>query len=260
MTVVPDSIAHRTALKRFFHSRYSFTFFSALAVSGLAFADRWIAYSKLPPPNPWIGLGVLLVLATSFLASMMGLWRILRDFKADVIDAPQYALEAVLFTINEYLNSTRTKGKPEPKIRLCLYVPDDTGTQLMQKTPYVGSAESSGHNMTKKHHHSKGVIGEAFRTGKVAHCKMKNGTSRIDVLLGMGYTKSEAIEMRGDATCWIAVPISHPNRENSTFAVLFADSADPCFFDNNFQTRRNILTSSVVAIAQFFRSKDKRRN
>ena len=140
------------------------------------------------------------------------------------------------------------------RVRITLYVPDQTRTQLVQATEYVGTTTGEV-NYGRSLPVSMGLIGLAYRSGRaqvVAHL----GGTREDLVRNLidqlGYTKEDARQVDPDSNCWFASPIVV---DNLVEGVIFADCTDSTFFVPDLNPhgarRQRIINDGTVGVASF---------
>lgn len=191
------------------------------------------------------------VLSSVCLATVVGIANIVRlwkEFSSEHVDAPTYGLQSALLIVLNGLKAEHKKG-PDPKLRFCVHVLDEKRNAWIQRTDYVGVCAGTGKGRVQAI--SKGVVGDALRSGRISSAKVKKNQTRTELLIAQGYTSEEVAEMRGDTMSWIAIPIAHPDRPGSPFAVLYGDSSVPDFFDANYSVRKKILEACVLGVAEF---------
>ncbi|MFH1302319.1 MAG: hypothetical protein ABIK07_14760, partial [Planctomycetota bacterium] len=170
---------------------------------------------------------------------------ILRDEKTDI------SVDAVLESVIQILRITLKKNEEDPDLRLTIYRLTPDKKYLKQHTKYFG-IDLQYSKVRHKIEISKGVIGAAYRTKKVAPLnrdpKVSDAEFREDMVKGFGFTEEEAKALRDDRKAWIALPVKE---ETGIHTILYCDSKVHKFFGTENSVRYKILEAACAGLAEF---------
>lgn len=139
----------------------------------------------------------------------------------------------------------------EQRFRATVYTYDANKNVLVQCCHYVGGSGSAASRPGREIPASQGIAGYAVRTGHAGPFKVQAAgvrERRIAALVeDFGYTRPEAERLRRDRRSWAAVNIFAANDPDDVAGVLFADSSDKRFFDDDAILELMVWTAKAIA-------------
>lgn len=236
-----------TEMKRFQRSKHPWSIVCSWVTSGIAILSciRWCIND---PAQQDMAVGAISLIAVLALINTIIQ---LKEFRQDrgSQGAREYVLQGILNALHSTIQYGGGKQFESPGLRICLHVPKEDGNWY-QLTDYAGPNQKRGRG--KLADMSKGVVGEAFRTGRLVVAKLPGNSNLIDFSLAYGYDRSEAAELKPDRQSWLAIPIGEPD---APIAVLYCDSSESEFFGAANQFRQKVLKAAVLGIAEFVTSR-----
>jgi len=135
----------------------------------------------------------------------------------------------------------------DPRLRLTVLAPTESGKELEQVLDYVGDPRG-GRTAGRRFPVQSGISGKAYREKKAyAGTRSDNYDNYVDELVGKwAYTEQDARKLDQLARSWMAVPLVNARKEVE--GVVYIDAARPNFFDEPVD---KIVVQGCVGIALF---------